>query len=809
MAGSGKKKRAFGRILLIAFFTCLFLSLCTLGVVLGVLSHYSKNLPDVEKLSQFEPSESSQIFSSDKGHVIGILYKENRIWVPVANIPQNMQNAIIATEDSRFYKHRGVDPVGVGRAIYQNLRGKSISQGASTITQQLARNIFLTQERSFGRKIQEMILSMQIEKRYTKKEILEFYLNQIYFGASAYGIEAAAQTYFGKHAKELTLPECAMIAGLPAAPSAYSPFVDEQAARDRQKVVLHRMMVCGFITPEEEQEAAGTELSYAQRKSEFQLLKYPYFTTYVMNELSKKYKTDYLYRGGLKIYTTVDLKMQKFAESALKEGLASAGQQNMHATNGAIVAIEPSRGFIKAMVGGLKYTVKNQFNRAWQARRQPGSSFKVFIYTTAIDNGYSPESLVDDSPVTYQRADNAPWCPKNSDGSYRGTMTFRDALKWSRNVCAVKLLDKLSVERVIEYAEKMGIKEPLEHNLTIALGSSVITPIEMASAFGVLANNGIRCEPTSIMYITDSRGNVIEDHRQPEQQEVLSEATAYTMTEMLEEVISSGTGTGARIDRPAAGKTGTTDESRDAWFVGFVPQLSCAVWIGNDDFSKMNNVYGGVVAAPIWGKFMKKALAGTKVQQFGADSKGKVGVIICEDTGLRATGTCTNTRKEYFSPDAVPRRFCTKHGPRSFPKTKAIIKESVTLPPPTTAPDSTEEPSASTTIEPDSTNAQDASPGASPGSSPGSSPGKKASPEKSRKIPLPETIMQRGPETPNTVAPTLMPGEDNMNKQGSGTPIYNLEEPPTEDKDTNIDISPPTNPDDGPEPQDSPKSQQL
>ncbi|MGV8122354.1 MAG: PBP1A family penicillin-binding protein [Candidatus Xenobiia bacterium LiM19] len=656
-----KKMSSFVKFLFVVFFTLLFLIFFTIGLSVTLVQKYSKDLPDVRKLSRFEPSESSQIFSSN-GTLIGVLFKENRIWVSIDDIPKTMQDAIIATEDSRFYEHVGVDPKGIARAVIENFRGGGLSQGASTITQQLARNIFLSQERSVKRKIQEVLISVDIEKRFSKKEILEYYFNQIYFGSGAYGIEAAAQTYFGKHAKALTLPECALIAGLPAAPSLYSPLVDPKMAKQRQELVLQRMLSCGYITADEEKKAREKKLVVAPKKSEIQMFKYPYFTTYALHELSKRYDDDYLYRAGLKIYTTLDIPMQNAAATTLLEGLKRAQEQNMNATNAALVAVDPRNGYIKAMVGGVKFTEKNQFNRAWQARRLPGSAFKVFVYTAALEQGYTPDTAVSDSAVTYTIPGSNDWTPKNSDGRFMGALTFRDALKWSRNICAVRTLDAVGPDEVIKLAGKMGITDPIENNLSIALGSCEVTVLDMASAYGVLANGGHRCPPTAIRKIVDSHGNVVEDNRFPKSEEVISAATAFAMTEMMAEVVSSGTGTAAQIGRPAAGKTGTTDEHRDAWFVGFVPQLSCAIWTGNDDYTQMNYVFGGTLGAGIWGSFMKKVLAKNESLEFGSDEEGRIGVMICNSSGMRATAKCNDTKKAYFTRGNVPQKYCTAHG---------------------------------------------------------------------------------------------------------------------------------------------------
>lgn len=668
-----KPKRIFLKILIFFFYVALFLCIFVICAGITVINMCGKDLPDVEMLAKFEPSETSIIYSSD-GQVIAKLFKENRYWVPLDEIPKSMKDAIISIEDSRFYTHHGVDPKSIMRALVADFKGRSASQGASTITMQLAREIFLHPQKSIQRKIQEIIIAIQIERRFTKNEILEYYLNQIYFGSGAYGIEAAAQIYFSKHAKDLTLAESALIAGLPPAPTVYSPFVDEESALIRQGMVLNRMVECGFINKQEADEALDYKLIYAEHKSELQQIRCPYFTSYVLKQLSQKYSDDLLYRGGLKIYTTLDMSMQSAAEKSLKDGLRRAANESMNATNGAIVAIDPRNGYIRAMVGGVEYTEKNQFNRAWQAKRQPGSAFKTMIYTAAIDTGYSPDTIIADSPVTYRMGDGIPWSPQNSDRTFKGNLSIRENLKWSRNVPAVKLMDRVGVDTVIDYSARMGINEPLEPHLSLALGSGVVTPLEMAAAYAVLASGGQRYQPTAIKMIKDSSGNIIEDHSYPMPQEAIAESTAFTMTEMLRGVIEGGTGYSANIGRPAAGKTGTTDEFRDAWFVGYTPQLSCAVWTGNDNNSQMNHVYGGDLPAPIWADFMKKALAKEKKLEFGADSKGIINVALCAETELRAVGSCPNIIKRGYKPGSVPQRFCYKHGPVKYNRKSGKIE---------------------------------------------------------------------------------------------------------------------------------------
>ena len=631
------------------------------SVAFVIFAECSKDLPNVEKLKFYSPSETTRIYSSD-GKLLATLFRENREWVPYDKIPKNMIHAILAIEDSRFYEHRGISYKDIARAIYIDYKEKRLAQGASTITQQLARNIFLHPRATIRRKIREALLAIQIEKKFTKREILELYLNQIYFGSGAYGVQAAAKTYYGKDIGKLTLPECAIIAGMPAAPTVYSPLVNPKLAKDRQILVLKRMYDMKFITYQEMKEAIKEKLVYTKKRSNVKIFKYPYFTDYALRELHQKYDDDYLYRGGLKVYTTLNIRMQKLAQKAINDGLAKAKAQGLNCQQAAIVSVEPKTGYIRAMVGGSGWTDKNQFNRAWQARRQPGSAFKIFVYTTAMDSGFTPDSRVNDSPVSYPDGPGRSYSPKNCDGKFWGPMTIRRALQFSRNVAAVKVMKRVGPEKVIQYAYKMGIKDKLTPNLSLALGAADVTPLDMASAISVLANEGIRVEPTSIKKIFDSEGNVIEDNSYPSQEVVLPATTAYAMTDMMKGVIAAGTGTNAQIGRPAAGKTGTTDSFRDAWFVGFTPDLATAVWTGNDDHSRMNYAFGGNIPATIWGKFMKPALEGTPVKDFHEPQLNLTAVLICDETGLRATANCPKTHKEFFRKGKAPKKYCTLHG---------------------------------------------------------------------------------------------------------------------------------------------------
>lgn len=658
-----KKKKPRFRIirwLVLVPLILIALLICGVSVAFVIFAECSKDLPNVEKLKFYSPSETTKIYSSD-GKLLATLYKENREWVPYEKIPKHMIDAIVAIEDSRFYEHRGVSVRDIARALYVDIKHKGLRQGASTITQQLARNIFLHPRATLRRKAREALLAIQIEKKFTKREILELYLNQIYFGAGAYGIQAAAKTYFGKEISKLSLAECAIIAGLPAAPSDYSPLVNFRVAKHRQILVLKRMHDLGFIDYKTMKEAINEKLKFAKRKSKFKLLKYPYFTTYALHELFQKYSDDLLYRGGLKVYTTVNLRMQRIARKEIKRGIKRAKQQRLNCHQAAIVCLEPSTGFIRAMVGGTGWSDENQFNRAWQARRQPGSAFKIFVYTTAVDSGFTPDSIIQDSPVSYPEGPGRSWSPKNADGSFWGPIPMRRAVQFSRNVAAVRMIHRLGPEKVIQYAYRMGIKDKLEPHLSLALGAGVVTPLDMASAVSVLANEGVRVEPTAIKKIIDAEGNVIEDNTFPSREVVLPATTAAEMTGMLQNVIKAGTGTNARIGRPAAGKTGTTDNYRDAWFVGYTPDLACAVWTGNDDFSRMNYAFGGNIPASIWGSFMKKAHKGIKPKKFHKPETNLIGLLICDESGLRATSGCPKTHKEFFRKGKEPKKTCNIH----------------------------------------------------------------------------------------------------------------------------------------------------
>ncbi len=649
MGAFPKRRRPRGwalvrRIVFVLASAVFLLVLFFAGTVAGLVYAYSRNLPDINKMADFQPSRATRVYARD-GTPLASLFRQNRIWIPISKVPQRVRNAFVATEDRNFYVHHGVDFFGILRAAYADYRHEEF-QGASTITQQLARALFLSGEVSISRKVQEALLAIEIERYYTKDEILERYLNLIYFGSGAYGIQAAAHTYFGRDVDRLDVAQAALLAGLPAAPSAYSPYVSLTRARERQHHVLGRMLASHYVTLAEERAAEDEPLKLVgERQTGLLSFAYPYFTTYVQYVLEQQFGIQATYEGGLEVDTTLDPKLQQLAEESVNWGVRSAIGEGIGAHEAALVAIRPSTGEILAMVGGAGgFTLKHQFNRAWQALRQPGSSFKAFVYSAAIDSGMPPTTLVDDAPVRYPMGDGSWWAPMDDDFRYLGPVTLRYALAQSRNIVAVKLAQMVGVDRVIEYAHRMGVHATLEPNLSLALGSSVVSPLDMASGFATIADQGIHIEATPIRLVKDSLGSPILDRRFPVENEVFSAGTAYIMTSMLEGVISEGTGTNADIGRPAAGKTGTTSSYRDAWFVGFTPDLAVAVWLGNDDYTQMNESYGGNIPARIWARFMRGALAHVPKHDFTYPAGELLKVAYCG----------APHRFEYFLPGTAP-----------------------------------------------------------------------------------------------------------------------------------------------------------
>lgn len=565
------------------------------------------------------PPASSQIYDIHGNEIANIHAAENRRPIGINEIPKNLQNAFIAVEDNRFYDHIGIDPRGIVRAIWANIRGRTVTEGGSTITQQLAKNAYLTQDRTLKRKVQEVFLALQLERQYTKQEILELYMNQIYFGQGAYGVQAAARTYFGKDAKDLTLNECAMLAGIPKSPNYYSPVNNMDAATERKAVVLDQMVKYGYISDSEAAAAKKEPLHIAKNTNDGGKSA-SYFVDYVLQQLAEKYGDDAIYKDGLKIYTTIDMDMQAAAETAMKNLPTYFTDANgIVQPQGALVAIDPHTGYIKAMVGGRG---TDQFNRATQAVRQPGSAFKPFVFAAALENKYTPESIIEDKPLKV-----GSWEPQNYSRNFSGKVRLRDVVRWSLNVPTVRIAQDIGIDKAIFYAQEMGISTFVldgatnDRNLATALGGMTrgVTPLELTSAYGTFANRGIHVKPVAILRVVSRTGKVLEEAERKEKS-VMSADNAAALTAMLEDVIRRGTGTRANIGRPAAGKTGTTSDYHDAWFVGYTPDLVTGVWIGNDSVSDLHGMSGGMTPAVIWQAFMQKALAQMPIRSFAGSS---------------------------------------------------------------------------------------------------------------------------------------------------------------------------------------------
>jgi penicillin-binding protein 1A len=617
------------------------------GLLVGAATAISQHLPSVDALYDL-PSEATRIYASD-GELIASLYRENRDSVPLSQVTEILRRAVIDTEDADFYRHRGISLRGIARAGLRNLEDRGYSEGGSTITQQLARNMFLTNEKSLTRKIAEMLLAVQIERRLTKPEILERYLNQVYFGQGAYGVQTAAEVYFGKPASELTLPESAMLAGLIRAPSLYSPYEHPDRAHARMREVLRRMLEEGDITSRQLLAAARAPLHLA-KKSDAGLvgIRAPYFVSYILPGLLDRYGEDTLYKGGLRIYTTLDMGMQAAAEQEIRRGIDDAERRHLKVQQGAMVVIDPRTGYVRAMIGGYDFR-KSQFNRAWQARRQPGSAFKPFTYTVAIMRGMPPTRMLDDEPIEVPQADGTIWKPENYDKKWHGTITARYALENSINVASIRLEQEIGPQAIVDLAHRMGIESPLAADLSLTLGASDVTLLELTSAYGVFANGGVRADPVAVTRVTDWRGKILEEHV-GNRRVVLSPEVAYVMTNLLKGVVQEGTGTVANIGIPQAGKTGTADDYRNAWFMGFTPSLVAGVWYGNDDNSPMDHVTGGSLPAQTWAAFMKQILP-TLSKDDWSPPEGVVEQTVCEPDTLSTT--CTN-RQEVFIKGTEP-----------------------------------------------------------------------------------------------------------------------------------------------------------
>ncbi|MEW6557210.1 MAG: penicillin-binding protein 1A [Elusimicrobiota bacterium] len=670
----------------------IFLAVCIILFFTFIerLIRYLGDIPDPSKLVDYTPSLTTKIYDM-KGELLAELFTEKRTVVPLSQIPKDMINAVIAIEDTRFFKHWGIDLYRIVGAFVANLKALDIAEGGSTITQQLSKILFLTRRKTLARKIKEVILALQLERDYSKYEILEMYLNQIYFGNGAYGVATAAKVYFGKDVSELTLEECALLAGLPRAPSMYSPFKNSEKAILRRAVVLARMRDVGFITDNRKKEAEGKNIVLSPPHTATKVA--PYFIEYVRQTLESKYGSQ-LYQGGFEIYTTLDKKMQETAETIFDRYLVEFNtiSKSTVALEGALLCLDVKTGAVRALIGGRNFTT-SQFNRVFQAKRQPGSAFKVFVYTAALENGYTPTSIIDDSPVTFYNTgtnwellshttdfsdvtnkelletliqkdteaknpnEKVLWQPQNYSEQFHGLVLLRKALEHSLNICAIKITDTIQPPTVAYYAKQLGIESPLTATISLALGSSEVTLKEMTAAFGCLANSGIKTTPYSIVKVVNNIGRLLEEYS-PEEKDVISPQTAFLMTNLLRGVVEHGTGIYAKnLRRPCAGKTGTTNDCADAWFIGYTPQLVCGVWAGYDDHHSLGKkMTGGRVACPIWTDFMKQALRSQPVLDFIPPANITYAKID-PHTGLLALGNPKGTYLETFLSGTEPKEF--------------------------------------------------------------------------------------------------------------------------------------------------------
>ena len=592
------KRRGVKKRNIFLYFLMMMLSAFLAAV--AAFNLYLASLPPISNFDDIKPNPVTSIYSLD-GEVIKTFTVFRFEKVSIDDIPADLKNAVISTEDKNFYKHRGFDTLGLVRSVFANIKAGSLKQGASTITQQLARILFLSNERTFDRKIKELIIAHRIEKTISKNEILELYLNSVYLGSGTYGVLSASKTYFDKELNELTLAEAALIAGLPQAPSVYSPFQNPEAAINRRNQVLKRMYKTGCITKDQYEAAKKEDLHLSTKPRLYSFNKAPYFIDFVLNELERLgFEEQEISQGGLKIYTTLDLKSQVAAQDAIVNDLNAYGLK-ANKTQMALFAFSPTTGRIYSYVGGKNYE-QSQYDRIVNAIRPPGSAFKPFVYTAALQQGFGVDDIIEDSPISFKN-----WSPRNYGSKYRGKMPLWKALAISSNVAAVRLIKKTGADAVITTAREMGITTPLQNDLTIALGSNGVKLYDMVVAYGAFANGGFRVKPYAVERVENSRGVVIYENSGPKIVKVISFDTAAGMTYMLRKVVEVGTGRAANISKAAAGKTGTTDDYHDAWFMGYTPDIVAGVWLGNDDNTKLPGIIGGGLPARVWADYMKVA----------------------------------------------------------------------------------------------------------------------------------------------------------------------------------------------------------
>ncbi len=649
------------------------------AVFVALLLRYQNELPSTAHLERIEPPSNTRIFDRE-GRSLGDLFAEDRIVVPLEEIPAPMVAAVLAAEDRHFYDHWGIEIPALARAAVANVRSRRTSQGGSTITQQLARNLFLTHERTITRKIKEALLTIRLERIYSKDEILGMYFNQIYYGNGAHGAKSAAREYFGKDLSELTLPESAYLAGLPANPSLYDPRKKSENAKRRQEVVLAMMVRSGAITRDEADVAAAepVEILAGDRRT----MQAPYFVEHVRQALAQRYGEERLYRDGLQVITTLDLGIQRTCEEALETQMKKLEKMNRYKVvrdaaaevepetpskstpylQAALVCLDTRSGEVLAMIGGRDFW-ESRFNRATQAKRQPGSSFKVFVYSAAIEEGIGPSTILQDEPLELAMPNGDIYSPANHGGTFEGAMTMRDALVRSINVPAVRTILTVSPKKVVKVAQRFGITTKLRAVPSLALGSSEVTLLELTAAYTVFPNGGILHRPWFVREIRDRNGADLERGRM-ESEEALAEPVAAVMTDLLEDVMDRGTGYPARaagFREPAGGKTGTMDEFTDAFFVGFTSMYTMGVWVGFDTKKSIGHEMTGTAAAlPIWTAAMLKIHEGKKGAKFDMPD-GVVSREVCMESGYLVTAGCINTRREIFPEGKQPKELCPIH----------------------------------------------------------------------------------------------------------------------------------------------------
>lgn len=660
-------------LLLLGFLVLVGVGLLGLAAGMFGYARIARTLPAPQELrDRANTFQSTQILDRNGGLLYEVFPNDTgrRTVVPLGSISPYLINAVLATEDPNFYRHPGVDPVGVARAVYYILRQDSRSPGGSSITQQLVKLTFLDAEKSFSRKLKEAILAIEISRRYDKDAILEIYLNHIFYGNLAYGVEAAAQTYFGKPASDLDLAEASLLAGIPQAPAVYDPYSNWEATRARQSDVLRLMVEHGFVMPDD---ATAAWLRWEGKDSGAVLaapsagFPAPHFVILVRQQLERQYGPEVVTKGGLRVFTTLDPRLQSLAEQAVREGASTLQQRKANAGNAALVALDPNTGEILALVGSPDYAnagIAGQINMA-VAPRQTGSAIKPLTYLAAFElsqDYWTPATVILDEPTQFPDGPGRPpYVPRNYDGTFHGPVSVRSALANSYNIPAVKALQHVGIPALQDVAARLGITTLTrpDYGLSLTLGGGEVSLLEMTAAFAAFANGGYRAEPHAILRVETETGDLLEDDARPSLHRALSAEHAFLITSILSDAEARRPAFGASAawlelpNRPAAAKTGTTNDYRDAWTVGYTPDLVAGIWVGNADNAPMNAAAAGVSAAPIWHQFMQAALAGWPVHPF-LRPQGVVTLEVCADTGKQPAADCTDRRSEVFSASQLP-----------------------------------------------------------------------------------------------------------------------------------------------------------